>query len=291
MKKITLLLIALLATVAVSAQVPSAFNFQAVLRDVKGDVLKNADVWLSVSLLEDNATTLYYQESIYTQSDSMGVISISINNGTYGTSINDAIVRTKGSLWMELIASYEYGKDEDGDGEMEHFQGIIRFPSQQLVSVPYSMMSGNVMLTSPNGNKYTLKVDDDGNLSTSLINGVDSTSNIIPSREYIVMDDFGLDSKVTIHKFKGVIRTQQEYETLLGKVPNSKVDFTKYSLVLFVESVVLKDFYLEKISETQYKFKRVPTSGGVVDDVAYGLLIPKIDESVTIDFTVEWPPR
>ena len=287
MKKTTLLLIALFTTVVVSAQIPSAFNFQAVLRDAKGDVLKNADVWLSVSLLEDNATTLYYQESIYTQSDSMGVISISINNGTYGTSINDAIVRTKGSLWMELIASYEYGKDEDG--EMEYVQGIIRFPSQQLVSVPYSMMSGNVMLTSPNGNKYTLKVDNDGNLSTLLINGVDSTENKVPSQKYIVMDDFGIFSKVG-GRFEGVIRTQQEYEELLGKVPNSKIDFSKYSLVLYVKEVVLKDFYLEKISDTKYKFKWVAVPGSPMNDAsAYGLLIPKIDESVTIDFTVDSP--
>lgn len=288
MKKIELLLIALLTTVVVSAQVPSAFNFQAVLRDAKGDVLKNADVWLSVSLLEDNATTLYYQESIYTQSDSMGVISISINNGTYGTSINDAIVRTKGSLWMELIASYEYGKDEDGDGEMEYLQGIIRFPSQQLVSVPYSMMSGNVMLTSPNGNKYTLTVDDNGNLSTSLINGVDSTSNRVPSWRYTNMDFYGLSTGID-QKY-AVIRTQEEYEQLFKKVPRSKIDFNKYTLIWYISNVTVKDFYIEKISDTKYKFRIVPSSYPVSYDlIQYSLLIPKIDESVTVDFSSDSP--
>jgi hypothetical protein len=279
MKKTTLLLIALFTTVVVSAQVPSAFNFQAVLRDAKGDLYQNKEVIVSVILLEDNVTTIY-KTSLSTKSDSLGMIQLSIPQKeivAISEPLSKVLSSVTGSIWMQMsVYLYDIGES-------------IEFPSQQLVSVPYSMMSGNVMLTSPNGNKYSLKVDDNGILSASLVNGVDSTSNRVPSRKYIALDGFGLNSKVTIHKFKGVIRTQQEYETLLGKVPLSKVDFTKYSLVLFVESVVLKDFYLEKISDTQYKFKRVPTSGGVIDDIAYGLLIPKIDESVTIDFSVDSP--
>jgi hypothetical protein len=281
MKKTTLLLIALFTTVVVSAQVPSAFNFQAVLRDAKGDFFQNDEVYLDILLLEDNVTPIY-KTSITTHCDSMGMIHISIPQKEI-VSLSDPLSKVlssvTGTLWIQIKASI-FDKLE-----------VIEFPAQQVVSVPYSMMSGNVMLTSPNGSKYSLKVDDNGILSASLVNGVDSTSNIIPSRKYIVMDDFGLDSKVTIRKFKGVIRTQQEYETLLGKVPDSKVDFTKYSLVLFVESVVLKDFYLEKISDTKYKFKRVyyPNPIGVIDVIAYGLLIPKIDESVTIDFSSDSP--
>jgi hypothetical protein len=281
MKKTTLLLIALFTTVVVSAQIPSAFNFQAVLRDAKGDFFQNDEVYLDILLLEDNVTPIY-KTSITTHCDSMGMIHISIPQKEI-VSLSDPLSKVlssvTGTLWIQIKASI-FDKLE-----------VIEFPAQQVVSVPYSMMSGNVMLISPNGNKYSLKVDDNGILSASLVNGVDSTSNIIPSRKYIVMDDFGLDSKVTIRKFKGVIRTQQEYETLLGKVPDSKVDFTKYSLVLFVESVVLKDFYLEKISDTKYKFKRVyyPNPIGVIDVIAYGLLIPKIDESVTIDFSSDSP--
>ncbi|MDD3161706.1 MAG: hypothetical protein PHX49_07255 [Bacteroidales bacterium] len=58
MKKITILLIALLATVAVSAQVPSAINFQAVVRDAKGDLYQNKIVALDIILLEDNVTAI-----------------------------------------------------------------------------------------------------------------------------------------------------------------------------------------------------------------------------------------
>lgn len=59
MKKITILLIALLATVAVSAQVPSAINFQAVVRDAKGDLYQNKIVALDIILLEDNVTAIF----------------------------------------------------------------------------------------------------------------------------------------------------------------------------------------------------------------------------------------
>ena len=77
MKKTTLLLIALFTTVVVSAQVPSAFNFQAVLRDAKGDLYQNKEVIVSVILLEDNVTTIY-KTSLSTKSDSLGMIQLSI---------------------------------------------------------------------------------------------------------------------------------------------------------------------------------------------------------------------
>ena len=280
MKKITILLIALLATVAVSAQVPSAINFQAVVRDAKGDLYQNKIVALDIILLEDNVTAIYKMSHNIT-SDSLGLIQLSIPKSeslTMSDPLSKVIPSVTGTLWMQVRAYLA----ETGES--------IEFPSQQLVSVPYSMMSGNVMLTSPNGKKYSLKVDDNGILSASLVNGVDSTSNRVLSRRYVVMDGFGLNSKVTIPLFKGVIQTQQEYEALVGKVPNSKVDFNKYTLVLYVNGVVLKDFYLERISDTKYKFKRVANPGiPVIDAIAYGLLIPKIDESVTVDFTVDSP--
>lgn len=278
MKKITILLIALLATVAVSAQVPSAINFQAVVRDAKGNLYQNKIVALDIILLEDNVTAIYKMSHNIT-SDSLGLIQLSIPKSeslTMSDPLSKVIPSVTGTLWMQVRAYLA----ETGES--------IEFPSQQLVSVPYSMMSGNVMLTSPNGKKYSLKVDDNGILSASLVNGVDSTSNRVLSRRYVVMDGFGLNSKVTIPQFKGVIRTQQEYEALVGKVPNSKVDFNKYTLVLYVSNIPLKDYWLEKISDTQYKFKKVlDYSMSFFDDSAYGLLIPKIDESVTIDFTSE----
>ena len=278
MKKITILLIALLATVAVSAQVPSAINFQAVVRDAKGDLYQNKIVALDIILLEDNVTAIYKMSHNIT-SDSLGLIQLSIPKSeslTMSDPLSKVIPSVTGTLWMQVRAYLA----ETGES--------IEFPSQQLVSVPYSMMSGNVMLTSPNGKKYSLKVDDNGILSASLVNGVDSTSNRVLSRRYVVMDGFGLNSKVTIPLFKGVIQTQQEYEALVGKVPNSKVDFNKYTLVLYVTSKPLKDYWLEKISDTQYKFKKTGNPVPVVDDIAYGLLIPKIDESVTVDFSSDW---
>ncbi len=279
MKKIELLLIALLATMVVSAQIPSAFNFQAVLRDAKGDLYQNKIVALDFILLEDNLTPIYLT-SLSTTSDSLGLIQISIPKYeplAMSDPLSKVLPSVTGTLWMQVKAYLP----EVGE--------YIEFPSQQVVSVPYSMMSGNVMLTSPNGGKYSLKVDDNGNLSASLVNGIDSTSNRVPSRKYIAMDDFGINSKVG-GRFEGVIRTQEEYETLLGKVPLSKVDFSKYTLVLYVKEAVLKDFYLEKISDTKYKFKRVANPGiPVLDAIAYGLLISKIDESVTIDFTSDSP--
>ncbi len=288
MKKIELLLIALLTTVVVSAQIPSAFNFQAVLRDAKGEVLKNAEIALYINLLEDNKTTVYPRISISTTSDSLGMIQVSIpqNESLKNDPISNLMSSLAGTLWMEIKAWYSVYSDENGDGEKEHHdEGIINFPSQQLLSVPYAMVSGNVMLSSPNGNKYSLIVDEYGNLSTSLVEGVDTTSNRVPFRKYIVIDYFGFNA------VNCVIRTQDEYEDLLGSVPTSKVDFTKYTLVLYnANDFPLKEYYLEKVSDIEYVFRKVPDLNGILlENKLYGLLIPKIDESVTIDFSSDSP--
>ena len=62
--------------------------------------------------------------------------------------LSKVIPSVTGTLWMQVRAYLA----ETGES--------IEFPSQQLVSVTYSMMSGNVMLTSPNGKNIRLKVDE-----------------------------------------------------------------------------------------------------------------------------------
>jgi len=112
------------------------------------------------------------------------------------------------------------------------------------------MIAGNVMLQSPNGNKYHLSVNDDGVLSTTLIGGVDTVSNRIPARKYISLDNY---------YSKGgnyVIRNQEDYARILECEPTSKVDSNKYTLVLYVTDKLVKDYYLEKISDTVYKFRK-----------------------------------
>lgn len=183
-------------------------------------------------------------------------------------------------------AYYSKYSDEDGDGENEVLEGKIAFPSQQLLSVPYSMIAGDVMLQSPNGTKYHLSVNDDGILSTALIGGVDTTGNRIPARKYISLDHY---------YSKGgnyVIRNQEDYARILECEPTSKVDFNKYTLVLYVTDKLVKDYYLEKISDTVYKFRKTLYPPGdvtlpVIYYRGYGLLIPKIDESITVDFTAD----
>lgn len=284
MKKIGILQVALIAAMSMNAQVPSAFNFQAVLRNADGEVLKNAEIALYINLLEDNKTTVYPRISISTTSDSLGMIQVSIpqKESLKNDPISNLMSNLAGTLWMEIKAWYSVYIDENGDGEKEHHdEGIINFPSQQLLSVPYAMVSGNVMLSSPNGNNYSLSVDDDGNLSTSLVDGVDTTRNQVPSRNYIVMDNFGFNA------VNCVIRTQDEYEDLLGRVPTSKVDFTTYTLVLYsANDFPLKEYYLEKVSDIEYVFRKVPDLNGVLlENKLYGLLIPKIDKSVSVNFT------
>lgn len=84
MKKFTFLLIAILATVCIAvAQVPSAFNYQTVVRNSSGEVLANQSVSFKISILLNSATgTAKYVEKHSATTNDFGLVNLKIGNGT-----------------------------------------------------------------------------------------------------------------------------------------------------------------------------------------------------------------
>ena len=58
MKKITLTLLAVLSVIILFAQTPYAFEYQAVARNISGEILSNQDVAFQISILEGSTTNL-----------------------------------------------------------------------------------------------------------------------------------------------------------------------------------------------------------------------------------------
>lgn len=87
---ITLILVTiihLLITSSVKAQSPQAIPYQAIARDVSGNVLANQAIGLRISLIDSNINLIDYQETHQVTTNSLGLFTLNIGQGTpvFGT--------------------------------------------------------------------------------------------------------------------------------------------------------------------------------------------------------------
>lgn len=86
MKKFIILISVLLSITSVIAQTPQAFKYQAVARDINGDVLVNKSIALKVSILKDGTSGMaVYTETHNPSTNDFGLINLEIGNGALVT--------------------------------------------------------------------------------------------------------------------------------------------------------------------------------------------------------------
>lgn len=137
MKKINLLLLSMLLTVSVAvAQVPEAINFQAIARDVDGEVMVDANIQIRLTVLDGSATgTEVYQELRALTTNSYGSFAFQIGK--------DADYVTAGSFADIAWETGEKYLKIDYD-PTNQFVWDLTLGTIQLVSVPYALAAGAV---------------------------------------------------------------------------------------------------------------------------------------------------
>jgi hypothetical protein len=78
MKRLSILLLVMLS-ISVWAQIPSAFTYQGVARNTTGSVVTNQSIGLRLSILDGNTTV--YTETFTTEANAQGVFSVRIGTG------------------------------------------------------------------------------------------------------------------------------------------------------------------------------------------------------------------
>jgi uncharacterized protein (TIGR02145 family) len=152
---VVLLTVGLALPQLADAQSPQLFNYQAIARDNQGDPITNQDVSFQISILQGNASGIVvYAETHTTTTNEFGLVNLEVGNGTVVSGDFTTINWGDGSYFLETEM------DETG-GTNYQLMG-----TSQLLSVPYSLHSSSLTLTSPGGISYEVTVDDNGNLST-----------------------------------------------------------------------------------------------------------------------------
>ena len=140
------------------AQAPQSFKYQAVARNASGEILMEQIVSFRIGILQDSAGgILVYSETHLDTTNQFGLVSLEIGNGTVISGVFEGID------WGEDNYFLQIEMDETG-GETYQLMGTT-----QLMSVPFSLNSKSLTLTSPDGTSYKVKVDDNGNLFSQKI--------------------------------------------------------------------------------------------------------------------------
>ena len=122
------LIIFLFIGVAASAQSPDKMSYQAVIRDAKGEILKNQDVSIQFSVLQTSISgTSVYQEDHKLTTNSNGLVSVYMGTGTVSSGDFSAIDWSDGTYFLQT--------DIDPTGGSNY---VIK-STTELVSVPYAL--------------------------------------------------------------------------------------------------------------------------------------------------------
>jgi hypothetical protein len=112
------------------AQVPQAFNYQAVARNSAGTLLQNKALGVKLSVHQGSAAgTVVYSERQNPTTNQFGLFTVSVGQGTVISGTFSTIAWNTGNFWLEV------GLDVNG-GTTYTTMGTT-----QLLSVPYAMYS------------------------------------------------------------------------------------------------------------------------------------------------------
>ena len=153
------------------AQMPEAFNYQAVARDAGGDAITNTTVGVEFQLRQSTASgTVVYSETHSPTTNEHGLFSVAVGEGTPTVGTFPAIDWSAGPYYLEV------GLDPNGGSS------YISMGTQQLLSVPYALhaktveegqqlsMNGDTIFLS-NGNYIILPPRFTTNCQDGLLNG------------------------------------------------------------------------------------------------------------------------
>jgi len=156
----SMLVVVQLSFYSALAQAPQAFNYQAVARDVSGNVLPKQALGIRVSIHLGSATgAVSYSETFGPTTNEFGLFTLAIGTGTVVDGQFDTIAWGKSQYWMQVEMDPAGGATYTDMG------------TTQLLSVPYAMFAERTKALPLGSLGQTLRHDGIGWLSdTSVYN-------------------------------------------------------------------------------------------------------------------------
>ena len=146
MKRLSTILALLLLSIAVLAQVPQQFTYQALICDAENEIVSNRVITVQLSIVTANDSVVY-SETHQTVTNENGVVSFAVGTGTTNDNFSQ-IDWSRGEYYLQTVADL-------GADEQQFVSGV-----SPLLSVPYAFYAekaGNT--TESNLTNYVKKTD------------------------------------------------------------------------------------------------------------------------------------
>ncbi len=143
MKKIIFIaLISILSITFCNAQAPQSFKYQAIARDMYGDVIADQNIGLRISILAGRTEgDAVYSEKHQTRTNQFGLINLEIGKGNVESGDMSNIVWGTNEHFVKIELDANGGED------------YVIMGVSQLLSVPYALYAETSGSTSGNGSK------------------------------------------------------------------------------------------------------------------------------------------
>ena len=173
MKRLSTILALLLLSIAVLAQVPQQFTYQALICDAENEIVSNRVITVQLSIVTANDSVVY-SETHQTTTNENGVVSLAVGTGTTNDNFSQ-IDWSKGEYYLQTVA--DLGADE------QLVSGI-----SPLLSVPYAFYAekaGNT--TELNLTNYVKKTDLNSYAKPSAL--PTKISDLLNDANYVTLND------------------------------------------------------------------------------------------------------
>lgn len=138
------MIVGLILTTSISAQVPQRMSYQAVIRDAGDNLVTNQSVGIQISILQNSQTgNSVYTEKHTTTTNTNGLVSLEIGTGTSVSGTFSSIDWSTGAYFIKT-------ETDPTGGENYTISGV-----SQLMSVPYALYAENSGNNSTNNDPST----------------------------------------------------------------------------------------------------------------------------------------
>ncbi|MEO8087709.1 MAG: tail fiber domain-containing protein [Bacteroidota bacterium] len=164
-KNILILVIIVVSTICVNAQIPDLMNYQAIARTGAGNLMANANIGIQITITDGSGGTVLYQERHFPTTNQFGLFTLSIGSGT-------VITGTFSTISWESVSAFMQVEMDPAGGSNYTTSGI-----SQLLSVPYALYSSKAITSDQWNNSGSNLVNTNlGNVVVGL--GVTTTAKL-----------------------------------------------------------------------------------------------------------------
>lgn len=220
-------IIAAIATGATAQQLPSTFNYQAVVNADDGSPVAAKKITVEVSILQGNdcennpGCPVLWQELHYPTTSDFGLFSIEIGapsaTNTYaGSQANYSAIN-----WLDVSQGYYYLKVRADFGESENLNSLSDLGTTKFSAVPYSLVAQKADFATSATSANTITPDANGKISNKLAQLSDVDVSTVSAGEVLAWDGKKWTNKVPAAQ--GVSTLKELTDTDFGTPANKDV--------------------------------------------------------------------